>query len=70
MAWRQSIKELGITPDKVKAFDAALTQAGVKHEFHGYDANHAFANPSGGRYNGAAAADAWDKTRTFLAANL
>jgi carboxymethylenebutenolidase len=59
-----------ITPDKVKAFDAALTQAGVKHEFHAYDANHAFANPSGGRYNGAAAADAWDKTRTFLAANL
>ena len=59
-----------ITPDKVKAFDDALTQAGVKHEFHAYDADHAFANPSGGKYNGPAAADAWKKTRTFLAANL
>jgi carboxymethylenebutenolidase len=59
-----------ITPDKVKAFDDALTQAGVKHEFHAYDADHAFANPSGGKYNGPAAADAWQKTRAFLAKNL
>jgi carboxymethylenebutenolidase len=59
-----------ITPDKVRAFDDALTQAGVRHEFHAYDADHAFANPSGGKYNGPAAADAWQKTRTFLAANL
>ena len=59
-----------ITPDKVKAFDEALTRAGVKHEFHAYDADHAFANPSGGKYNGPAAADAWQKTRTFLSKNL
>ncbi|HWE25433.1 MAG TPA: dienelactone hydrolase family protein [Myxococcales bacterium] len=59
-----------ITPDKVKAFDQALTQAGVKHEFHAYDANHAFANPSGGRYNGPAAKDAWQKTEAFLKKNL
>jgi len=31
--------------------------------------NHAD-NPSGGRYNGEAAKDAWDKTLKFLAANL
>jgi carboxymethylenebutenolidase len=43
---------------------------GVKHEFHAYDADHAFANPSGGRFNGEAAKDAWDKTVKFLAANL
>jgi len=42
----------------------------VKHEFHAYDADHAFANPSGGRYNGEAAQDAWEKTKAFLAANL
>jgi len=42
----------------------------VKHEFHAYDADHAFANPSGGKYNGPAAADAWQKTRTFLAKSL
>ena len=63
-------KDGWITPDKVKAFDDALTRAGVKHEFHAYDADHAFANPSGGKYNGPAAADAWQKTRTFLAKSL
>jgi carboxymethylenebutenolidase len=63
-------KDGWITPDKVKAFDAALTQAGVKHEFHAYDADHAFANPSGGKYNGPAAKDAWEKTRAFLAKTL
>jgi len=63
-------KDGWITPDKVAQFDKALTEAGVKHEFHAYDANHAFANPSGGRYNGDAAKDAWEKTLKFLAANL
>ena len=63
-------KDGWITPDKVAQFDKALTEAGVRHEFHAYDADHAFANPSGGRYNGEAAKDAWEKTRQFLAANL
>jgi carboxymethylenebutenolidase len=63
-------KDGWITPDKVAQFDKALTEAGVKHEFHAYDADHAFANPSGGRYNGQAAKDAWDKTVKFLAANV
>jgi carboxymethylenebutenolidase len=59
-----------ITPDKVKQFDQALTEAGVPHEFHSYDADHAFANPSGGKYNPPAAKDAWEKTKDFLAKNL
>ena len=59
-----------ITPDKVKAFDEALTKADVPHEFHYYDADHAFANPSGGSYNPEAAKDAWQKTLAFLAKNL
>ena len=63
-------KDQNFTPEKVAAFDKALTEAGVKHEFHAYDADHAFANPSGGRYNGEAAQDAWEKTKAFLAANL
>ena len=63
-------KDGWITPDKVKAFDEALTKAGVKHEFHAYDADHAFANPSGGKFNGPAAQDAWKKTQAFLATNL
>ena len=63
-------KDGWITPDKVAAFDKALTEAGIKHEFHAYDADHAFANPSGGKFNGAAAKDAWDKTMAFLRNNL
>jgi carboxymethylenebutenolidase len=63
-------KDRSITADKVAAFDKALTEAGVKHEFHAYDADHAFANPSGGRYNGEAAKDAWQKTVAFLTANV
>ena len=63
-------KDGWITPDKVAAFDKALTEAGVKHEIHSYDADHAFANPSSGKYQPAAAKDAWKKTEAFLAANL
>ena len=63
-------KDGWITPEKVAQFDKALTEAGVKHEFFAYDADHAFANPSGGRYNGEAAKDAWEKTLRFLAANV
>jgi len=63
-------KDRSITPDKVAAFDKALTEAGIKHEFHAYDADHAFANPSGGRFNGEAAKDAWNKTLKFLDANV
>ena len=55
----------------VDAFDAALTEAGVEHEFHVYPgAAHAFANPSGQSYDAAAATDAWTRTTAFLADNL
>jgi len=63
-------RDRSITPDKVAEFDKALTEAGVRHEFHHYDADHAFANPSGGRSNPQAAKDAWEKTLKFLSANL
>jgi carboxymethylenebutenolidase len=63
-------KDTHITPDKVAAFDKALTEAGVKHEFHAYDAGHGFANPSSGAYSSAAAKDAWEKTKAFLKSNL
>jgi carboxymethylenebutenolidase len=59
-----------ITPEKVAAFDLALKDAGIKHEFRSYDADHAFANPSGGRYNPPAAQDANDATRRFLKSAL
>ncbi|HEY1905448.1 MAG TPA: dienelactone hydrolase family protein [Myxococcaceae bacterium] len=55
-----------ITPEKVAAFDLALGDAAIKHEFRSYDADHAFANPAGGRYNASAAQDANEATRRFL----
>ena len=60
----------GIPPSTVAAFDKALTEAGVKHEFHAYDAGHGFANPSSGSYQSAAAKDAWAEATKFLAATL
>jgi carboxymethylenebutenolidase len=63
-------KDGWITPAKVEAFDKALTEAGVKHSFHSFDADHAFANPTGGRYNPPAAAEANALTDKFLAAAL
>jgi carboxymethylenebutenolidase len=60
-------KDGWITPAKVDAFDQTLTEAGVKHSFHSFDADHAFANPTGGRYNPAAAEEANAITRKFLA---
>jgi len=64
-------KDGWITMDKVEAFDKALTEAGIAHEFHAYDAEHAFANPSNGpKYSGKDAKDAWEKTMAFLKKNL
>lgn len=56
-----------ITPEKVAAFDKALQQAGVPHAFHSYDADHAFANPTGGKYNPPAAKEADAVRMAFLA---
>jgi len=58
----------GITPDKVKTFDAALKKAGKSADIKIYTgAPHAFANvnnPWGG-YREAAAKDAWKRTLAF-----
>ena len=63
-------EDKGIPPSAVAEFDKALTEAGVPHEFHAYDAGHGFANPSSGAYKTAAAKDAWEQTKKFLATNL
>ncbi|WP_437895241.1 dienelactone hydrolase family protein [Sorangium sp. So ce124] len=63
-------QDKGIPPEVVNDFDKALHDAGIEHEVLRYDADHAFANPSGERYNTKAAADAWEKARRFLAAKL
>ena len=56
---------------KVNQFEQTLKSLGKSVEIHIYpDADHAFANPSGTRYNTTAAEDAWKKTTAFLKKNL
>ena len=60
-----------IPMDTVRAFEAALAEAGVGHEVVAYPgAAHAFANPSGQAYEPEAAADAWTRTTAFLAEHV
>ncbi|NGP87548.1 dienelactone hydrolase family protein [Fodinibius halophilus] len=64
-------EDQGIPPKKVKEFESALNEVGVDNSIHIYEgARHAFASPSGGRYQKKAAEDAWKKTITFLAKHL
>jgi carboxymethylenebutenolidase len=63
--------DTSIPQEAVAAFDAALTVADVEHEVVVYPgAAHAFANPSGERYDAVAAEDAWRRSTAFLAEHL
>jgi carboxymethylenebutenolidase len=59
-----------ITPKMVDGFEAAMRQAGKVLELHRYDANHAFANPTGDHYDAADARLAWDRTVAFLKSTI
>ena len=59
-----------INRDMVEGFEAAMTEAGKPFESHWYEADHAFANPTGGRYDEADAKLAWERSLAFLAAHL
>lgn len=63
-------KDTWITPKVVDAFEAATKKAGLKAKVLRYDADHAFANPSGGRYDEKSAGAAWKEVRAFLARKL
>jgi carboxymethylenebutenolidase len=65
-------QDRGITPDDVKKFQQAMEQLGKKIQTKIYpDAGHAFENPSNKQgYKPEDAADAWQLTVDFLAANL
>jgi carboxymethylenebutenolidase len=55
----------------VRQFEAALQQLDKSAEIYVYEnADHAFANPSGTRYNAEAAEQAWQRTTEFLAQYL
>jgi carboxymethylenebutenolidase len=64
-------EDQNIPVEQVRAFEEMLADLGKDARIHVYqDAGHAFANPSGERYNAEAAADAWDKTTAFLQETL
>jgi carboxymethylenebutenolidase len=58
----------GITPEKVRAFEAAMKKAGKSINVKIYpDANHAFENPGNKKgYRPKAAADAWQRMVAFF----
>jgi carboxymethylenebutenolidase len=61
----------GIPVATVREFEAALQSLDHEATIQIYpDADHAFANPSGTRYNESAATDAWRKTLTFFGEHL
>ena len=65
-------QDRGIPPEDVKKFQQAMEQSGKKIEVKIYpDAGHAFENPNNKQgYRAKDAADAWQLTTAFLAANL
>jgi carboxymethylenebutenolidase len=64
-------EDSAVSPDKVDAFKKAMNKAGNDITIHNYEgADHAFANPSGERYDPDAAMDAWKKTLAFFDTHL
>lgn len=61
-----------INHDMVDGFENAMREAGKADllTVYWYDADHAFANPSGARYDAPDAALAWQRTVDFLARHL
>lgn len=59
-----------INRDMVGGFEKAMQAAGKPYTSHWYEANHAFANPTGARYDEADAKLAWDRTLAFYEENL
>lgn len=54
----------------VERFERAMTEAGKTVTVHWYDADHAFANPTGARYDAEDAKLAWERTQAFFRTNL
>lgn len=54
----------------VARFEAAMHQADKPYQIFWYEADHAFANPTGQNYEKPESQLAWDRTTAFLAAKL
>jgi carboxymethylenebutenolidase len=65
-----ALKDTFFTPAAVDAAEATLKAANVPYEFYRYDADHAFGNETGGAYDPASAALAWERSMAFFAKHL
>ena len=54
----------------VRGFEKQMKKAGKTFESHWYKADHAFANPTGARYDEEDAQAAWNRTLEFFRVNL
>ena len=64
-------EDQGIPVESVEAFRGSLQRLRKDHAIHIYpDVGHAFANPTGQRYNAEAADDAWRRTLAFFKLHL
>jgi len=59
-----------INAEMVSGFEAEMTKAGKAFTTHWYEADHAFANPTGNRYDEGDAKLAWERTTAFFAKHL
>lgn len=59
-----------INAEMVGAFEAAMKEAGKPYQVHWYEADHAFANPTGNNFQKAEAQLAWSRSLDFLKKNL
>lgn len=65
-------EDQSINAQMVGGFEAAMKEAGkaANLTIHWYEANHAFANPTGSRYDEADAALAWERSTAFFSKHL
>lgn len=63
-------RDQAITPDIVERFEAAMREADRRYVLYWYDADHAFANPTDGRYDAEDAQLAWTRTLAFFGETL
>ncbi len=59
-----------INKEMVEGFEAAMKEAGKQAEIYWYEADHAFANPTGARYDAADAKLAWERTSAYFKKQL
>lgn len=63
-------KDTFIDAKMVRAFEEAMTAAGKPYTVYWYEADHAFANPTGRAYDQEDARLAWERTTEFLGKTL